>query len=68
MEIGEEDNDFILKFNYKNSFWENTDILYQHTKNRMEEYSNISNLFEALSSSINNFSESLFLNTKLINK
>ena len=66
MEIGEEDNDFILKFNYKNSFWENTDILYQHTKNRMEEYSNISNLFEALSSSINNFSESLFLNTKLI--
>jgi len=66
MEIGEEDNDFILKFNYKNSFWENTDILYQHTKNRMEEYSNISTLFEALSSSINNFSESLFLNTKLI--
>lgn len=54
MEEEEENFDFIQKFNYSNAFWDNTDILYQHSKLRMEEYSHVSNLFNQISSSLMN--------------
>ena len=56
---GEENFDFIQKFNYTNSFWENTDVLYQHSKNRMDEYLNVGSLSLKLSLSINEFSNSV---------
>ena len=59
MEEEEEQYDFIQKFNYTNAFWDNTDILYQHSRHRMEEYANISNFFINISLSLNEFSESL---------
>ena len=59
MEEEEENFDFIQKFNYTNAFWDNTDILYQHSRHRMEEYANVSNLFIQLSSSLNEFAASL---------
>ena len=57
---------FIQKFNYTNSFWENTDVLYQHSKQRFDEYLLISNLYQAISSALNDFSESLLDLTKPI--
>ena len=55
----EENIDFIQKFNYSNSFWENTDVLFQHSKQKFDEYLNISDLYLKLSNSLNDFSESL---------
>ena len=43
--MDEENLDFIQKFNYSNSFWENTDVLYQHSKQRFDEFLNISDLY-----------------------
>ena len=57
--MDEENLDFIQKFNYSNSFWENTDVLYQHSKQRFDEFLNISDLYIKLSNSLNDFSESL---------
>ena len=62
----EENYDFIQKFNYKNSFWENTDILYKHSKNRIDEYLNIGNLSLKICTSINEFSEVLLENIKSV--
>ena len=62
----EENYDFIQKFNYKNSFWENTDILYKHSKNRIDEYLNIGNLSLKISTSINEFSEVLLESIKSV--
>ena len=57
--MDEENLDFIQKFNYSNSFWENTDVLYQHSKQRFDEFLNICDLYIKLSNSLNDFSESL---------
>ena len=62
----EENFDFIQKFNYKNSFWENTDVLYKHSKNRIDEYLNIGNLSLKICTSINEFSEVLLENIKSV--
>ena len=62
----EENFDFIQKFNYKNSFWENTDVLYKHSKNRIDEYLNIGNLSAKISTSINEFSEVLLESIKSV--
>ena len=62
----EENFDFIQKFNYKNSFWENTDVLYKHSKNRIDEYLNIGHLSLKICTSINEFSEVLLENIKCI--
>jgi hypothetical protein len=61
-----ENFDFIEKFNYKNSFWENTDVLYRHSKNRIDEYLNIGNLSLKISTSINEFSEVLLESIKSV--
>ena len=66
MEEEEENFDFIQKFNYSNAFWDNTDILYQHSRLRMEEYSHVSNLFNQISSSLNEFATSLKHNINTI--
>ena len=62
----EENVDFIQKFNYSNSFWENTDVLYLHTEKSFNEYLNIRNLFLKISSSLNNFSETLLESSRHI--
>ena len=59
----EEDFDFIQKFHYTNSFWENTDVLYQHSKQKMDEYYNYGNFAIKISSIINDFAEKLLEQT-----
>ena len=55
----EEDFDFIQKYNFSNSFWENIDVLYHHSKQRFDEYLNLNNLFKKISSLLNTLSDSL---------
>ena len=54
--------DFIQEFNYTNSFWENTDLLDEHSEDRFDEYMKVGELFSNISSSINDFADSLTKN------
>ena len=54
--------DFIQEFNYTNSFWENTDLLDKHSEDRFDEYMKVGELFSNISSSINDFADSLTKN------
>ena len=33
-----ENFNFLQKYHYSNSFWENSDVLFNHSRNRMKEY------------------------------
>ena len=63
-----EEFDFIQKYNYRNSFWENSHVLFDHSRKRMEEFLNFSKLLKKLSELINDFSDSLQENIKLDKK
>ena len=43
-----EEFDFIQKYNYRNSFWENSHVLFDHSRKRMEEFLNFSKLLKKL--------------------
>ena len=50
---------FLQKYHYSNSFWENSDVLFNHSRNRMKEYEQFSDKIVNISKIINNFSDSL---------
>ena len=51
--------EFLQKYHYSNSFWENSDVLFNHSRNRMKEYEQFSDKIVNISKIINNFSDSL---------
>ena len=54
-----ENFNFLQKYHYSNSFWENSDVLFNHSRNRMKEYEQFSDKIVNISKIINNFSDSL---------
>ena len=54
-----ENFNFLQKYHYSNSFWENSDVLFNHSRNRMKEYEQFSDKILNISKIINNFSDSL---------
>ena len=54
-----ENFNFLQKYHYSNSFWENSDVLFNHSRNRMKEYEQFSDKIIKISKIINNFSDSL---------
>ena len=60
--------DFLQKYHYSNSFWENSDVLFNHSRKRMEEYSHFSEKIRDITNLINKFADSLLNMTKLENE
>ena len=54
-----ENFNFLQKYHYSNSFWENSDVLFNHSRNRMKEYEQFSDKIVNIAKIINNFSDSL---------
>jgi len=54
-----ENFNFLQKYHYSNSFWENSDVLFNHSRYRMKEYEQFSDKILNISKIINNFSDSL---------
>ena len=62
----EKDNfDFLQKYHYSNSFCENPDVLFNHSRRRMEEYSKFVDKISDITNLINKFADSLHNMTKL---
>ena len=61
----EKDNfDFLQKYHYSNSFWENSDVLFNHSRKRMDEYSHFADKISDITILIDKFADSLFNMTK----
>ena len=61
----EKDNfDFLQKYHYSNSFWENSDVLFNHSRKRMDEYSHFADKMSDITILIDKFADSLFNMTK----
>ena len=59
-----ENFDFLQKYHYSNSFWENSDVLFNYSRKRMEEYQHFADKVGNIAIIISNFSDSLFNITK----
>ena len=57
--------DFLQKYHYSNSFWENSDVLFNHSRDRMKEYEYFSDKISDIAITINKFSDSLLNITKI---
>ena len=51
--------EFLQKYHYSNSFWENSDVLFNHSRNRMKEYELFASKINDIAITISKFSDSL---------
>ncbi len=60
--------DYVENYNYNNSFWMKSGLLYSHAEKKFQEYLSIGKMFEKFASICNDFSLELFQIQKLYKK